>query len=85
MTFNHIVKKISSRPVYQPELNNYIFYGSNELQKIDCFLTNKFIKKEIYIKSLNFINNNYLNIYMVFLEDSIINFILYKTAKSFFF
>ena len=45
-------------------------------------MTNKIIKKEVYIKSLNLLNNYYLNSYMIFLEDSLINFMIYRIANS---
>jgi len=79
------VKSQKSRPIYQPELSTYIFYGNNELEIVDYIITNKFIKTKVYIKSLNSLNNCYLNIYMTSLEDYLMNFILFKTAKSFYF
>jgi hypothetical protein len=74
-----------SRLVYQPELQTYLFYGKNELKKIDFNINNKMIKKDLFIKALNSLNNFYLNIYMTFLEDQLMIFILYKTAKSFYY
>ena len=74
-----------SRLVYQPELQTYLFYGNNELEKIDFGINNKMIKKELFIKALNSLNNFYLNIYMTFLEDQLMIFILYKTTKSFYY
>ena len=71
--------------VYQPELQTYLFYGKNELNKIDSYVNNKMIKKELFIKALNSLNNFYLNVYMTLLEDQLILFILYKTAKSFYY
>ena len=68
--------------LYQPELQTYLFYGKNEL---DFYVNNKMIKKELFIKALNSLNNFYLNIYMTFLEDQLMLFILYKTAKSFYY
>jgi len=74
-----------SRPIYQPELSTYIFYGNNELEIIDYTITNKFIKTKVYIESLNSLNNFYLNIYMTSMEDNLMNFILLRIAKSFYF
>ena len=82
LVFQKFVKNIKKNIVYQPELSTYIFYGNNELELVDCFLTNKIIKKEVYIKSLNLLNNYYLNSYMIFLEDSLINFMIYRIANS---
>ena len=39
--------------LYQPELQTYLFYGKNELKKVDFFVNNKIIKKELFIKALN--------------------------------
>lgn len=77
--------KIESRPVYQPELQTYLFYGNNDLERIDYYINNKMINKKIFIKALNSLNNFYLNIYMTFLEDQLMIYILYKTAKSFYY
>ena len=85
MVFKNFVNELIKRPIYQPELSTYIFHGNKELEVIDCYLTNKLIKKELYIKSLNKLNNFYTNIYMIFMEDSLINFMLYKTANSLFY
>jgi hypothetical protein len=74
-----------SKLVYQPELQTYLFYGKNELKKVDFYINNKIIKKELFIKALNSLNHFYLNIYMTLYEDQLILFILYKTAKSFFY
>ena len=69
----------------QPELSTSIFYVKNELEKNDLNIYNKLIKKEIYIISLNSISKFYLKIYIIFWEDQIMNLILYRTAKSFYF
>ena len=85
ITFKPIVENLPNKPFYQPELSTYLFYGNNELQTIDCYISNKFIKREVYIKVLNSIRNICLNLYMTFMEDSLINFLLYRTGKSYFF
>ena len=43
------------------------------------------INKRLFIKALNSLSNFYLNIYMTFLEDQLMNYMLYKTAKSFYY
>ena len=73
------------KPIYQPELSTNIFYIDNELIRTDFSLCNKFMKKEVYIKTINFINNFYLNLYIITFEDQILNFMLYQTAKSFYY
>ena len=80
-----IVDNIPSRPVFQPELKTFIFYASGKLSQIDFSITNKFIKREALIQTLNLLSKNYLNIYMIILEDGALNFILHRTAKSLYF
>ena len=75
-----------NRCIYQPELSYYLFYGNNnELERIDVFINNKFIKREVYIKALNLLKKNYLKIYIICNEDQLLIFFLYKTANSFFY
>lgn len=85
ITLNEIINKIENKPVYQPELSNFLFYGTDELEKIDYHICNKFIKKEAYIRGLNYIKQNYLNMYIIYRDDSMINYILYRASKSLFF
>ena len=68
--------------VGQPELSTLIFYEYNELERIDSWITNKLVKKEIYIGALNTLNNYYLNLYIKFSEDVMMNYILYRSSKS---
>ena len=83
--FREIVNGLKSEPIYQPKLSTYLFYGLGFLKQIDFNLSNKFIKREAYIRALDYINKFYLNQYMIDLEDGIMNFILYRTVKSFYF
>ena len=80
-----IIKNIKSKPIYQPELSLYIFYGLGQLKQIDYFVCGKFIKKNIFILTLEVLNDYYSNQYMVDCEDGLINFILHRTAKSYYF
>ena len=82
---NEIIGNIESRPIYQPELSTYIFYGKGYLEQIDVCLHNKLIRKEIYLNTLNSINKYYLNQYMNNWEDNLINFMLFKKANSFYY
>ena len=70
-----------NKVLYQPELFNKLYYVNNDILRLDFSVCNKFIKKEIYIKTLNSINSFYLNQYLISGEDQILNFMLYKTAK----
>ena len=76
---------IQRGPIYQPDLSNYIFYGSKELQIIDIFIFNKFVKREAFIKALNLLEASYLKLYMVFFEDGLINYFVHLVGKSFYF
>lgn len=82
---NNIIKDIKNKPIYQPELSYLIFYGKYKLKQIDYVLWNKLIKREAYINALNAINNNYLRYNMIFYEDGLINFMLFKKARSFYY
>lgn len=73
-----------NKTVYQPNLSSYIFYGSGHLEIIDPMISNKFIKRNIIIKALNLIDNYYLNQKMIYYEDTLINYMLYQTANSFY-
>ena len=62
-----------------------IFYLNNELEKTDIHIYNKIIRTEVYIKALNSLNDNYLKMYMTLDEDQLINYILHRNTKSFYF
>ena len=81
----NLIKNIKNRPIYQPELSSLIFYGNGYLEQIDYVLWNKLIKRNLLIKTLNSINKYYLNQNMITFEDGLINFMLYKKAKSFYY
>lgn len=81
----NIINELENKPLYQPELSYYLFYGNNnKLNIIDFNLCNKFIRKEVYIKVLDKLKESYLNIYITYSEDFLFNYFLYKTANSFF-
>ena len=82
---NNIINRFEDKSIYQPNLASYLFYGNNDLDIIDCYVTNKFIKKQVYIKALNALNNFYLNMFIIFMEDSIMNYALYLEAQSCYF
>jgi glycosyltransferase involved in cell wall biosynthesis len=83
VTLYDIIKKLKKRPIYYPNIYHYLFYGSNELEKIDYHICNKFIKKNVYIRAINSFKKFYLDMYIIYRDDSIINFMLYSIAKSF--
>jgi len=76
------IKKIKTLEIYQKNLSSYIFYGEGELRQLDYSISNKFLKRDIFIKSLNYIDKYYLNQNMIVYEDGLINYMLYKNARS---
>ena len=87
MRYNFLNKN-NRNSVYQPELSLYAYYGLNGLYKFsqnDYYIWNKLIKRNIFISALNSINEYYLNKYIIDCEDGLMNFILYRKAKSLYF
>lgn len=80
--FEKLVQIIGNKKVFQPELSIYTFYATKELKVIDLNVSNKLIKREVYIKAINYLDNIYLNLYMIYMEDSLINIILHRISKS---
>ena len=80
---SHVVNHFSNRPVFQPELKTFSYYASGICGCNDYNVANKFIKRLTLIKALNLLEKEYLNIYMITYEDQLLNFILYRIAKSF--
>lgn len=76
------IKSIKTQEVYQEILSSFIFYGNGHLEQTDYCIINKFIKRDIFIKSLNYIDKYYLNQNMIVYEDGLINFMLYKFSQS---
>ena len=83
--FYNIIKKLQNKKLSQPEISTIIFYLNNEIVKTDFYIYNKFVRREVYIKALNSLNNYYLKMYMILDEDQLINYILHRNAKSFYF
>ena len=81
--FDYHVMTLKSEVIHQPNLSTYLFYAQNKLMQIDYNVANKFIKREALIRALNFIPN-YIYIYMNNFEDGLLNYILYRTVKSFY-
>ena len=75
------INNIKIQEIHQKNLSYYIFYGEGQLRQLDFSISNKFIKRDIYIKSLNYIDKYYLNQNMIVYEDGLINYMLYKYAK----
>ena len=50
LILNNFAKNHEDRPIYQPELSTYVFYGNKEIEKIDFSITNKLLKKKFILK-----------------------------------
>jgi len=79
------IKYLINKDIYQPQLSSYIFYSGGNLEITDPMISNKFIKRNIFIKSMNLIDDFFLNQNMIFYEDTLINYMLYKNSKSFYY
>ena len=80
-----IVNSLKEGPTYKPLINLFINYVNEKHYLIDFYITNKLIKRNLFIKALININNFFLNQFMIDCEDGLINFMLYKVSNSLFF
>ena len=83
--FPNCANPTPSRPVFKPEIQTFLFYAIKKLKQIDFNVSNKFVKRDILIKALNMLPKEYLNMYITSYEDGILNYMLYRVAKSFYF
>ena len=74
-----------NRPIYQPELSTLVFYDNNELRMRDYLITNKIIKRAQFIIGLNSLNDFYSNLQMSIAEDTLMIYIIYQKANSFYY
>ena len=74
---------IKDRIIYQPEISTHLYYENNKIQIIDLWITNKFIKKEAYIRALDSLKKSFLDLFITYAEDVMMNYILYRIIKSF--
>ena len=76
---------LKNKRIRKPFLYFYLFYGFGKLFQLDFYITNKLIKRNLFISALNSINKYYLKQFMIDCEDGLVNFMLYKLSESFFF
>ena len=71
--------------IKQPELSNFIYkkQRNKNFKIIDAFLWGKCIKTTIYIKALKMIGEEIYTKNVCWCEDRIVNFYLFRVAKSF--
>ena len=80
--YHNFKKKI----IKQPELSNILFYKPNTLNYTDVIcrtVWNKIIRKEIILKSINYINYSFYNNYLVTADDTPINIINFQFANNY--
>ena len=85
IAYEKFLEKLEDKPIYQPELSTYLFYATSDLEINDLSINNKLIKREVYIQALNELNSFYFNMYITNYEDRIINYLIHRKAKSFYF
>ena len=83
--YERFLDKLKDKPIHQPELSTYLFYATNNLEINDLSINNKLIKRGVYIKALNELNSFYFNMYITNYEDRIINYLIHRKAKSYYF
>ena len=85
-TLNHF-HNFSEKIIYQPKLSNLLFFNPKENNYSDIIcrsIWNKMIKKNILLKTINFLENYiYKNKYFNFAEDTIINIINFQFANNY--
>ena len=85
INLNRIVDSLKNKPIFKPNIYLYLFYGLGRIFQLDFFITNKLIKRTLFIRALNSINKYYLHQFMIDCEDGLINFMLYKNSDSLYF
>ena len=76
-------EKRNNTPIYQPKLSSLMYYYRGYLRQTDWHLWGKLIKKEAFYRTLESIDNYYLNSNMSINEDGLVDFMLLKKGKSF--
>jgi hypothetical protein len=80
---HHYIKKI----IYQPELSEIIFYEPRTKSYTDIIcrpLWNKICKREIQLKAINYIGENYYrNTNLIMAEDTMMNVINFFFANNY--
>lgn len=78
--------KFKKKIIFQPELSNILFLEpeNNHYSDIICrCIWNKMIKKEIFLKSINFIGVDFNTVNFNFAEDTIMNIINFQFASNY--
>ena len=77
--------KTNNITLKQPQLFNFLFQKNRSkiIRRVDGYLWGKCIKTNTYIQALNILGKNIYSQFHNFGEDRIVNFVLFKYAKSF--
>ena len=77
----------SKNIIYQPELSNILYFKprTEEYSSVICrTVWNKLYKKEVILKTINYIGNDYFqNKYIIVVEDTLLNIIIFNFAKNY--
>ena len=83
--FNHY-HRFKKEIIYQPELSNILFYqpNINNYSKIICrTIWNKLYKKNLIIKTINYIEKEFNNEFLIAADDTPINTINFQFANNY--
>ena len=83
---NNHFHRFKKRIIYQPELSNILFYqpNLNNYSSIMCrTIWNKLYKKNILIKTINYIEKEFHNKFLVAADDTPINMITFQFANNY--
>ena len=84
--FENHYHKFSKDIIYQPELSEILFYlpGTNIVSKTICRnIWNKIIRRELIIKTYNYIGKEYYDDYVITADDMLMNIISYQFANNY--
>jgi len=82
-TFINKRNYIYSSIIYQPILSYIFYYDKKEGIELNTALWDKLIKKNVVLKSINYIGPNYINKRIIIENDVIILFSLFRYCDSF--
>ena len=72
--------------IYQPQLSNIIFYNPKTKKYSDIIcrtIWNKLIKKNILLKSINYIEKEFHNKFLITADDTPINIMNFQFANNY--
>jgi len=69
--------------LYQPELGQYAWKRGNIFGIYDCFLWAKCIRTDVYKATINYLGKKIYSHKIIWGEDLIVSFVLFRVAKSF--